>query len=433
MASNKQPLTTTALNSNSSSLYMLKTSQAVVHISHSISLRQYKYWILLLHFFRESYEQNGQLPSNDLYRVPLAKLIDYLGYEPVKAELREDFEVLRKEPIIINILSKDGHKVQRGMGFISEWEVASKTIGFRLPSFLQDVMKGLDDAKAIFHLLHWEIFSSFNGKYEAILYKLCKDYVGVQRTPYMTIAEFRQYIGLQENEYPQFAELNRWTISKPLKVINDSVVSDIVIDVEYKRNGRKAEGLFFKVKHKRQKVSIASITTDSLTHSAFAHAKISIPQEQQDDYLQKYGLEVVIATIERANLFIDDKLQKGEEINIGAIYSSAFAGNWGSQYLQQKELQAKAQTTQKSKAKTKAEVSTANLANSTDTEQKEKLLLCWQGLSVAQKEDFLKRALNNIPKVMKSIEQQKATVANAMTRPVVRLELEKLLLTLVET
>ena len=59
-------------------------------------------------------------------------------------------------------------------------------------------MKGLDDAKAIFHLLHWEIFSSFNGKYEAILYKLCKDYVGVQRTPYMSIDDFRHYIGLQD-------------------------------------------------------------------------------------------------------------------------------------------------------------------------------------------------------------------------------------------
>ena len=427
MANNKSITTTSNISSNSPSLYMLKTSQAVVHISHSISLRQYKYWVLLLHFFRESYEQNSHSSQSDLYRVPLAKLIDYLGYEPVKSELRDDFEVLRKEPIIINILSKDGHKVQRGMGFISEWEVASKTIGFRLPSFLQDVMKGLDDARAIFHLLHWEIFSSFNGKYEAILYKLCKDYVGVQRTPYMSIAEFRQYIGLQENEYPQFAELNRWTITKPLKVINESVVSDILIDVEFKRNGRKAEGLHFKVQYKQQKLSIASITDSTKdSHPAFVHAKITLPPDEQKKYIQEYGVDVVMATIERANLFVDERLAKAEVVNIGAIYSSAFTGGWGVQYLQQKILQAK-NTTQKpaNTAKTIANVNT-DLPKKTDA--KKQLLQCWQGLTPQEKQDYFQRALDNIPKVMRAVEVQKATLDNLMTRPLLRLELEKLLL-----
>ena len=245
---------------NNTNLPLLRTSQAVVHISHGITLRQYKYWILLLHFYREAYRQ---VPSSDFdgtYRVSISKISEYLGYEPVKAELRADFEVLRKEPIVINILSKDGHKAQRGMGFISEWEVSSKTVGFRLPTFLEDVMKGLDDAKAIFHLLHWKIFSSFNGKYEAIIYKLCKDYVGIQRTPYMTITDFRQYVGLQESEYPEFAELNRWTISKPVKVINESIISDISVKVEFQRKGRKVEGLYFKIEPKQQMISVGALT-----------------------------------------------------------------------------------------------------------------------------------------------------------------------------
>ena len=418
---------TTNKKKSSNSLDVLKTSQAVVHISHSITLRQYKYWVLLLHFYRESYKDNAVSSHDALYRMPIAKLADYLGYEPVKAELKDDFEVLRKEPIIINILSKDGHKVQRGMGFISEWEISSKTLGFRLPSFLQDVMKGLDDAKAIFHLLHWEIFSSFNGKYEAILYKLCKDYIGVQRTPYMTIADFRQYIGLQDNEYMQFAELNRWTISKPLKVINESIVSDILVDVEFKRDGRKAEGLHFKVQHKQQKVSIPAITdmTQDL-HPAFAQAKITISKEEQEAYLQKYGVELVLATIERANIFIEEKQKKGETINIGAIYSSAFSGSWGVQYLQQKQLQ-----TKKIKQETMSKQKPTKSPHQSVQEKEDKTVLLdkWNSLSLAEKKEYFKRALNNIPKVMKSIELDKASVDNAMSRPLIRIELEKLLLT----
>lgn len=418
---------TTNKKNSSNTLYVLKTSQAVVHISHSITLRQYKYWVLLLHFYRESYKNNMSSSHDVFYRVPIAKLAEYLGYEPVKAELKDDFEVLRKEPIIINILSKDGHKVQRGMGFISEWEVSSKTLGFRLPSFLQDVMKGLDDAKAIFHLLHWEIFSSFNGKYEAILYKLCKDYIGVQRTPYMTIADFRQYIGLQENEYLQFAELNRWTISKPLKVINESIVSDILVDVEFKRNGRKAEGLYFKVQYKQQRVSIASITDMTQdSHPAFAQAKITIPKDEQDAYLQKYGIELVLATIERANLFVDEKQKQGETVNIGAIYSSAFSKNWGVQYLQQKQLQIKSTKQEVSDSKQKS--ASKDTRELPDKEDKSQLLKKWDNLTLVDKEAYFKRALNNVPKVMKSIELDKANVKNAMSRPLIRIELEKLLL-----
>jgi len=60
---------------------------------------------------------------------------------------------------------------------------------------------------------------------------------------------------------------------------------------------------------------------------------------------------------------------------------------------------------------------------------KESLLQRWQDLSINEKQDYFKRALNNIPKVMKSIEQEKATIDNAMSRPLLRIELEKLLST----
>jgi hypothetical protein len=89
---------------------VLKTPQSIVHIKHTISLRQYKYWVLLLRFYREFFEANEAPDEKGFYRVPIAKITEYLGYEPLKAELKADFEALRKEPIIINFLDKDGKK-----------------------------------------------------------------------------------------------------------------------------------------------------------------------------------------------------------------------------------------------------------------------------------------------------------------------------------
>ena len=64
-----------------------------------------------------------------------------------------------------------------------------------------------------------------------------------------------------------------------------------------------------------------------------------------------------------------------------------------------------------------------------EKEDKTVLLDKWNSLSLAEKKEYFKRALNNIPKVMKSIELDKASVDNAMSRPLIRIELEKLLLT----
>ncbi|MDD1615935.1 MAG: replication initiation protein, partial [Methylococcaceae bacterium] len=149
-------------------------------------------------------------------------------------------------------LDKDGKKATQGMGFISEWKITSKTIAFKIPSFLEKVMKGKNESAKIFQLLNWSIFNSFNGKYEAIIYKLCKDYIGIGRTPYMTIDEYRGYIGLKENEYIEMRNFTRRCITTPILSINKNEMSDIEVSVEYKRTGRKVDGLYFKAKERKQ-------------------------------------------------------------------------------------------------------------------------------------------------------------------------------------
>lgn len=315
---------------------VLKTPQSIVHIKHTVSLRQYKYWVLLLRFYREFFELNEKPDNDGLYSVPIAKISDYMGYEPMKAELKADFRALRSEPITINFLDKDGKKAIHEMGFISEWKITSKTIAFKIPSFLEKVMRGDEEAARIFQLLNWSIFNSFNGKYEAIIYKLCKDYIGIGRTPYMTIAEYREYIGLKENEYSVFKKLNVWTITNPIKSINENEISDITVSVEYKRTGRKVEGLYFKAKERKQ----TSLPMPKFEpHKAFALAKVAISIQDQHKYLDVMSPEEIEATIQRANEYAESIKAKGQKAQIGAIYHKAFLERWGVQYLEQQEAE----------------------------------------------------------------------------------------------
>ena len=77
-------------------------------------------------------------------------IVDKLGYAPKKLDIWQDLLALKNETIAFNLLEKDGQSAKYGAGFISEWTVSTNRIGFKFPSILESVMRGLDDAEAIF-------------------------------------------------------------------------------------------------------------------------------------------------------------------------------------------------------------------------------------------------------------------------------------------
>jgi plasmid replication initiation protein len=358
----------------------VKTPQSLVHIKHTITARQYKYWYVLLKLYRDMVDAGEEADKNGFRFVPLATITDFLGYEPVKTELKKDFEALRQQPIIINYLEKDGSKATHGMGFLSEWKISSKKIGFRFPSFIEEVVRGEDDAKKMFLMLNWNIFNSFTGKYEAIIYKLCKDYIGVGRTPYMTIEEYREYIGLSDSEYQPFFKMNEWTITKPISSINENELSDIIVEVHQKTNGRKVLGIHFKVEVKKQtKLPFEEFKQ----HPAFDYAKVSISPEEQSKYLEKYTPEQVQAIIERANEYAKDLTGKGKQAKLGGIYQKAFAEDWGKNYIAQKiesvKLEKEVDPKRKAETEEKIKEREADEKSKLDREERERIFAIFEG------------------------------------------------------
>lgn len=311
---------------NQSKKTLTRTPQELVHIKHSISARQYKYWFLLLKAYKELIEANTQADKDGFYSVSLSDISNLMGYEPVKKELKSDLEALRQQPIIINYLEKDGKPVTHGMGFLSEWKVSSTKISFRLPSFIEKVVQGDLEAKKMFLLLNWDIFNSFSGKYEAIIYKLCKDYIGVERTPYFTIEEYRDYIGLKDDEYTSTDDFNKRCLKNPIKNINNNEMSDIFVEVIFSRKGRKIIGLHFEMKYKvTPLLEIAPLEPNP----AFENSLITIPPNKQLEYLKQFSEDQIKAIIDRANDYIDKLKADGKKTSVGAIYNKAFTESWG--------------------------------------------------------------------------------------------------------
>lgn len=305
---------------------IIRTPQELVHIRHSISLSQYKVWVLMLRAFRQKYEREGDKAlGEDMCYVSMSTISEYFGYLPKTAALRQDMEAIRKEPILFNLLSKDGRESQIGQGFISMWHVTSARVGVVFPPVIRHAVRDMDSRASIFHNLNWAIFHSMAGKYEAILYKLCKDYVGVGRTPYMGLEVFRSYVGLQDGEYADFKQLSQWVITRPIKRINENPLADIEISCEYRRQGRRVVGVQFLASPKLQGV------IDFGDDPAFLQARISIALSQQQKYLREYGSERVEGAIRRANVYGQEQEAAGREVNYGGLYRRAIEEDWGAE------------------------------------------------------------------------------------------------------
>lgn len=301
----------------------------------------------MLRAYREAYEL-GSIPNEQgYYLLPIATFEHWLGYELVRGELKADLESIRREPIIYNVLGKDGKKILRGAGFISEWELTANWVGFKLPGFLMESIQQLDLKNSIFQKINWEVFNSFTGKYEAILYKLCRDYVGSRRTPTLSIQEYREYMGLKDQEYAAFKDLNKFVISAPIKRINNSAAADITIEAVFKREARKAVSVQFLVSPKQQTM------LDLGDDPAFRFARVTIALAQQKEYLAQKEPELIELCIQRANEYGEEEEKKGKQVNFGALYRKAIEEDWGTEYQSKQKREAEkllAQTKQQTTA-----------------------------------------------------------------------------------
>ncbi|STZ82967.1 replication initiation protein [Moraxella equi] len=326
----------------------VKTPQELIHIKHAISERQYKYWFILIKVFQEFLLNDIKPNEKGFYSVPVAEINKMMGYEVKKQHLKDDLTALTTTGIAFNYLEKNGKEVFYGASFLSEFKLYSKTLKFRLPSFIQDVLEGNEDIKKMFLVMDWNIFNSFNGKYEAIIYKLCKDYIGFGKTKYFTIEAYRDYIGLKDDEYNEFKALNRWTISKPIENINNNELSDIIVRVEFKKQGRKVIGLHFQMEYKRD-IPFEKLTPE--TNPVFEKSLITITPIKQQEYLQKYSEDQIKAIVD----YVNAQNEQGKIKNLGAYYHKAFLNGWGLENFEAEQKAKAEEEERKRQAKAKRE------------------------------------------------------------------------------
>lgn len=306
-----------------------KTPQSLIHIRHTLTEVQYKCWYLMLKNMKEQLDSGISFDKEGFMYLSISDLNAGIGYRLDKKDLKKDLDEIRKQSVVLNYLQKDGKPVTHGVGFISEWKIEESRIGYKFPTIVSKALLS-EESNKMFLLMDWQIFNAFKGKHEGIIYKLCKDYEHIKRTPYFSLEHFRGYMGFEETEYLDFRRLNAKVLKPSIDAINKSEKSDLTIQSEFKREGRKIVGLHFTITPKienKPKVSNEPENEDKV-QSAFSEARIE-PNNTLIKFLKTLSVEQVKFCIKVANNFVDSELIKGKTVNIGGIYHMALKENWG--------------------------------------------------------------------------------------------------------
>jgi len=216
---------------------VIKHSSAV-QISNKISLLQRKVWNLLL---ANAFSELGDKKS---FSVRLSSLYQVLGFKSNNdRHLKDSLEALVGCTLGWNVLGKDKSNEWSVSSLLSGAIIKNGVLTYEYSSHLQEKLHN----PSMYAKISLSIQNIFKSKHSLALYELFVDFFDIKRqrgeTPYIELNDFRLLLGLAENEYPLFKDLNKSIIKKAISEINQK--TDLFIEVDYQMQGRRVTAIKF--------------------------------------------------------------------------------------------------------------------------------------------------------------------------------------------
>jgi len=216
---------------------------AAIHIKAKLSLTQRKMNNVLL------YNAYDSLLTADEHQIPVPLLCELAGVDNKNlANLKRALTGLTSTSITWNILGENGSDEAWGFAsFLSGGQIKNGVCTYRYD-------KGL--AKQLYHpdiysRINLGVIKNIRTSHALVLYENCYRFVKQGRTGWWNLETFRDIMGLAESgSYKQFKDLNKHVIKPAIAEVNQ--VSNIILEMEYKRTGRAISGLRFLIRSNPQ-------------------------------------------------------------------------------------------------------------------------------------------------------------------------------------
>jgi plasmid replication initiation protein len=229
---------------------LLKKSVSAIHTSGDLSLLERKTAnVLLLNAYQH-------LITRRTHKLPVTMLCAMLGYDSNDIDkLKNALKKLATTAIEFNVM-KDGKESWKVMSMLSFGEIENGVCSYRYDEYLAERLYDPE----IYATINLAVQRKFDSGYALTLYENCLRYKAVGSTGWWDIERFRSIMGATASMYDEFKYLKREVVTKPIEHINR--VSDLRIEPEFQKTGRKITGIRFQITESPQQTLITHEATD---------------------------------------------------------------------------------------------------------------------------------------------------------------------------
>ena len=290
---------------------------AAIHIKAKLSLTQRKMNNVLL------YNAYDSLLTSDEHRIPVPLLCELAGVDGKNiANLKRALTGLTATSITWNVLGENDEEDTWGFAsFLSGGHIKNGVCTYRYD-------KGL--AKQLYHpdiysRINLGVIKKIKTSHALVLYENCYRFVNRGRTGWWDLETFRDIMGLaQSGSYKQFKDLNKHVIKPAIAEVNQ--VSNIILEMEYKRTGRSISGVRFLIRTNPQ-LSFEGTQEESETDISpiiKRFLKIHDNKTLARKMLLDYGPEQLAKNLD----YVEEQMARGKVKSAPAFLKAAVENNY---------------------------------------------------------------------------------------------------------
>ncbi|MGZ8212922.1 MAG: replication initiation protein [Methylosarcina sp.] len=235
---------------------------AAIHTSGELSLLDRKTAnVLLLNAY-------DSLLTKRTHTLPVKHLCAMLGWDESNniERLQDVLRKLASTTIEFNMMEDGGKEVWRVMSMLSYGEIKDGICTYRYDEYLAERLYDPE----IYATINIGVQRRFDGGYALTLYENCLRYKAVGSTGWWELERFRRVMGADAALYDDFYRLNERVIKPSVKEINR--VSDIQLEPEFQKQGRKISAVRFLITENPQQTLLKPMIEDD--HAAIRESEI---------------------------------------------------------------------------------------------------------------------------------------------------------------
>ncbi|MHA3050693.1 replication initiation protein RepM [Acinetobacter sp. ANC 4639] len=259
---------------------------ALINASYNLDLVEQRLILLAIVEARES--QKGISPDKQLI-VHASSYINHFDVEKhtAYAMLKAACESLFSRQFSYKLLTQKGNNEYVKSRWVSKISYADKEAYITLV-FAPDVVPLITRLEKRFTSYELSQVKHLTSRYALRLYELLVAWRSTGKTPIFSVHEFRNQMGIQEDEYSRIEALKRRVIEEPIKQINN--FTDILVEYEQHKNGRSITGFSFTFKQKRKSLLLDNKKTSDIQLTEKQISSFARKLVKDEEFSGKYGL-----------------------------------------------------------------------------------------------------------------------------------------------